>query len=255
MISAVTVDPLDSIAERLHPAAVDPELDRQRFMVVKDEALTRLCESAREEYDAVLAQTPVHPPTARLDRRVLAKSPWRKYTIGARTGVGEPYAQLLKSTYFAERDARYPALSALFGLLIKVRNRLMRTRDDFCSDPERDGFWNACRVHHYPRGGGFMSMHQDIYFPVLLGDKPFYQVSALLSRKGRDFHSGGGVVLDRQQGRRNLEDEGGFGSLIIFDGKTYHGVDEIDRDQLLDMSRADGRLGVFVNPYEVLPAP
>lgn len=56
----------------------------------------------------------------------------------------------------AEAHERFPALSSLFALLIRVRNRLMHVPDDFRNDPEREGFRYACRVHHYPRGGGIL---------------------------------------------------------------------------------------------------
>jgi hypothetical protein len=125
----------------------------------------------------------------------------------------------------------------------------------FGSNPEQDRFWNACRVHHYPRGGGFMATHQDTHFPQVIGaqiGKPFYQVCVLLSRKNSDFFSGGGVVYDNEKNKIDLETEGGFGSLILFDGRTYHGVEDVDLDQVIDFSRGDGRLAAFVNLYSVM---
>jgi hypothetical protein len=113
----------------------------------------------------------------------------------------------------------------------------------------KDKFWNACRIHHYPRGGGFMSVHKDTYFPVQLGDKPFYQVSAALSRKGTDFMTGGGIVFDSEKKKVDLEAVGGFGSLVIFDGRGFHGVEDVDLDQVFDFSRTDGRLAAFVSLY------
>jgi len=101
--------------------------------------------------------------------------------------------------YFDPRDSRFPQLGSLFQLMLGVRNQLMRVRADFGSDPEKDRFWNACRIHHYPRGGGFMAMHKDTHFPQLIEShlgKPFYQVAVLLSQKNEHFHSGGGFVVD-----------------------------------------------------------
>jgi hypothetical protein len=45
--------------------------------------------------------------------------------------------------------------------------------------------------------------------------------------------------------------EAGFGSWVIFDGWTYHGVDDVDLDLVIDFSRPDGRLAAFVNLYSV----
>ena len=82
--------------------------------------------------------------------------------------------------------------------------------------------------------------------------KPFYQVSVLLSRKNVDFSTGGGFVIDNKNNKIDLETEGGFGSLVLFDGRTYHGVEDVDLDQVIDFSRPDGRLAAFVNLYSVM---
>ena len=139
--------------------------------------------------------------------------------------------------------------------MIAVRNRLMRLDLSFGDNPERDRFWNACRIHHYPRGGGFMAMHKDTHFPRVIDaqiGKPFYQVSTFLSRKNVDFFSGGGFVINHRNEKVDLETEGGFGSLVLFDGRTYHGVEDVDLDQVIDFSRSDGRLAAFVNLYSVI---
>jgi hypothetical protein len=98
-------------------------------------------------------------------------------------------------------------------------------------------------------------MHKDTHFPQVMNaeiGKPFYQVCVLLSRKNVDFFAGGGVIIDNQQNKIDLETKGGFGALILFDGRTYHGVEDVDLDQVIDFSRADGRLAAFVNLYSVL---
>ena len=100
-----------------------------------------------------------------------------------------------------------------------------------------------------------MSMHKDTHFPQIISaqiGKPFYQVSVLLSSKNVDFFSGGGVVLDKQSEKIDLEAQGGFGSLVLFDGRTYHGVEDVDLDQVIDFFRSDGRLAAFVNLYSVM---
>src|ERR1700692_1152753 len=111
---------------------------------------------------------------------------WRS----VRNGLGESYAPTLQSIYFDANDVNYPALGSLLGLMIQIRNKLMGVDPAFGSNPERDRFWNACRVHHYPRGGGFMATHRATHFPQVIGaqiGKPFYQVCVLLSRKNTDF--------------------------------------------------------------------
>ena len=100
-----------------------------------------------------------------------------------------------------------------------------------------------------------MVTHRDTHFPQVISTqigKPFYQICVLLSRKRTDFFSGGGVIYDSKKEKIDLEEKGGFGSLILFDGRTYHGVEDIDLDQVIDYSRTDGRMAAFVNLYSVM---
>ncbi len=208
-----------------------------------------LCKSAKAEYLDAFRTTKARPPKQPFKPSDLAAGPWRKYTIGSRNGVGESYAQLLQTMYFDANQRSGTSLSELFAIIIELRNHLMRVAPDFGNDPARDGFWNACRVHHYPRGGGFMMTHCDTYFPVQLGDLPFYQVMVPLSVKGEDFSEGGGVLVTRQGERLNTDDIAGLGSIVVFDGRIQHGVDDVDPQAVMNFDDARGRLAVFANLY------
>jgi hypothetical protein len=238
----------------IDPEQIDKELDARGYLIIKTADIATHSVAARGEYERCLAISKLHPTREKFHYSVLANAPWRKLAIGSSNGLGDPYAQNLQSIYFDLNDKNYPTLGALFKLMVGIRNKLMRVDAAFGANPEQDRFWNACRVHHYPRGGGFMSMHKDTHFPQVISTqigKPFYQICVLLSRKNADFFSGGGVIIDNRKNRIDLEEEGGFGSLILFDGRTYHGVEDVDLDQVIDFSRADGRLAAFVNLYSV----
>lgn len=230
---------------------VDEKLNTHGYMIVRDETLEKLCVAARNEYIDCFKKATPRAPRDKFDYKTLKLHPWRKMAIGSKNGLDEVIAQNMQSIYFHEDDQNHPSLSALFHLMIKVRNKLMQVNEDFGCDPVRDGFWNACRIHHYPRGGGFMSVHRDKYFPKKLEekDKPFYQMLVLLSRKNVDFTSGGGVVINRHGEKVDLETEAGFGTMVLYDGKTPHGVEDVDLDQVIDFSRTDGRLVALVSVY------
>ena len=217
------------------------------------DARRALAEAARVEYLRAFRTTAPQPPRRAFRPADLSTGPWRKYTIGSRNGVGEAYAQLLQTTYFDGATQTYPALRALFDVVIALRNALMQSAPEFGSDPARDGFWNACRVHHYPRGGGFMTLHCDTYFPGKLGALPFYQVMAPLSVKGRDFQSGGGIVVTRSGEKLNTDDAAGLGSIVVFDGRIQHGVEDVDPEAILDFDDGGGRLAAFANLYVFQP--
>ena len=208
-------------------------------------------DGARSEYFRSLENEQSHPPLEKFKPIELAEKPWRKFAIGSKSGSGEPYSQLLKTTYFSDKCLTYPVLSKVFGRMIKLRNRLTNMHADYGSNFNEDDFWNACRVHHYPCGGGHMASHKDTLFPRLLSDFefPFIQIMVTLTNRKYDFNLGGGYIIDKQGEVVFFENESNAGSLILFNGETVHGVEDIDPDLLLDMNSKSGRIALFVNLY------
>jgi hypothetical protein len=234
----------------IETASVDREVTRTGLAIIRpSQIFADLCEAARADYLAAFRSTRAQPPKKVFAPADLAVGPWRKFTIGSKNGVGESYAQLLQTIYFDSNQPGHASLNTLFKVIIELRNQLMRVAPGFGEDPARDGFWNACRVHHYPTGGGFMLTHRDTYFPIKLGDLPFYQVMAPLSLKGRDFSEGGGVLVTRQGERLNTDEIAGLGSIVVFDGKVEHGVDDVDPQDVMNFEAERGRLAAFANLY------
>jgi hypothetical protein len=234
---------------------IKTDLMADGYFIWRTDVTRELVQSARDEYIGVMKSLPLHPQSEPFQPASLDVSPWRKLAVGATNGLGYPYAQFLTTTYFPQRSSRLPHLTALFETLVRLRNTLTSLREDFGSDPAADGFWNACRVHHYPRGGGFMSEHRDTHFPSVLQGKglPFLQLMACLSTIGEDFERGGGFVRDKKRGEVVRTDvPGSFGSIVLFDGSIAHGVDTVDADVLPDFTSPGGRLAAFVNLYKVL---
>lgn len=214
----------------------------------------QLLATAREEYAACIHNEPLHAQGEKFKPADLALAPWRKQAIGSHSGSGEPYSQLLQTTYFCADDERYPALSMVFSTMIKLRNSLTGMRLDYGNNLVSDAFWNACRIHHYPQGGGHMAAHRDTLFPNLLKDFkiPFIQIMVTLTTREVDFKTGGGYVIDRSGEKVFFERAGNGGALILFDGATVHGVEDIDPSELLDFSSLKGRIALFVNLYKNL---
>jgi hypothetical protein len=97
-----------------------------------------------------------------------------------------------------------------------------------------------------------MATHQDIPFPQIIDaqiGKPSYQVCVLLSRKKTDFFTGGGVISDSQKQKVDSEPRAASVRWFFFDGRTYHGVEDVDLDRVIDFSSPDGRLAALVNLY------
>ena len=223
------------------------------YAIYTDSNLTAMGHAARIEYLSSFGELVIHSPREKFHYSALEEKPWRKFAISSANGVGEPYAQFLQTTYFSELDLQYPALMAIFKFLISFRNQMLGLGEDFGSSPKEDGFWNACRVHHYPVGGGFMVEHKDTHFPKVLESNklPFLQVMMILSTKGVDFSEGGNYIRDRSGKQIFPEDLSGIGSIVMFDGGIAHGVQDVDSDGILDFSHPSGRFAAFVNLYQV----
>jgi hypothetical protein len=206
---------------------------------------------ARLEYFKSFGECAPHPQAEKFTPADLKNKPWRKHAIGSKSGSGEPYSQLLQTIYFSQQNKEYPILSKIFSEIIGIRNLMTKMRVDYGSDLVNDDFWNACRAHHYPRGGGHMASHKDTLFPKLLSDFefPFIQIMITLTNRDSDFNQGGGYIVDKEGRKIFFENNANAGSLILFDGETVHGVEDIDPDQLLDMQSNLGRVALFVNLY------
>ena len=232
--------------------ALQNEVLENGYSIYTDSNLTALGHSARIEYLSSFGKLEIHSPREKFHYSSLDREPWRKLAISSANGVGEPYAQFLQTTYFSKLDPQYPALAIVFKFLISFRNQMLGLEDDFGSNPKEDGFWNACRVHHYPKGGGFMVEHKDTHFPKVLdsNELPFLQVMMILSTKGIDFSEGGNYIRDRNGKQIYPEDLYGIGSIVMFDGGIAHGVQDVDPDGIVDFSEPSGRFAAFVNLYE-----
>lgn len=233
------------------PKEILERVKTEGYCVIKKFADHQLVNRAKEEYLRSMDVLETHSPKQKFRPEQLEQEPWRKLAIGSRTGSGEAYSQILQTTYFSERDQNFPALIALFQLMIGLRNELTGMAANYGSNLETDHFWNACRVHHYPQGGGHMSAHRDTLFPKMLEefDLPFIQIMMAISNRHADFTSGGGFIEDKNGERHFFEDSDSCGALVLFDGSTVHGVDDVDLDEVLSFGAKTGRIALFVNLY------
>ncbi len=139
-----------------------------------------------------------------------------------------------------------------FKLLAAVRNKILGKPLSYAiSKIESDGFWTASRLQHYPSGGGFFYRHKDLVVEksnLEGGLEKFLQIILLITQKGKDFKNGGAFI--ETDGRYlNLEDFYGSGDILIYDGRTVHGVDDIDPGKLLNFSKVTGRVVAMASLY------
>ena len=137
--------------------------------------------------------------------------------------------------------------------LARFRNRLYELPDDHAVHGTDDGFFTCARLHQYPRGGGFMVPHRDMFSRVAT-EAPglgYYQPFFLLSEKGEDYDEGG-AYIDLEGERHAYEAGCRAGDLIVYDGRTLHGVADIDPLRPLDLDRFGGRVAAFGSLFRVL---
>jgi hypothetical protein len=70
-----------------------------------------------------------------------------------------------------------------------------------------------------------------------------------LSVKGRDFVQGGGILFTKEGEKLNTDEVASLGSVVIFDGRIRHGVEDVDPTELVDFDDEMGRLAAFSNLY------
>ena len=131
-------------------------------------------------------------------------------------------------------------------------NHLAGERLDFALDKiEPNGLWTAARFHQYPKGGGFFRRHTDYVVKDVADEKStrFYQVVLTMSRKGVHFKQGGAFV-DVDGRRLCLDDVAEMGDIVVYDGRTVHGVEDIDPKEPLDLDTINGRIAGFATLFK-----
>jgi len=161
--------------------------------------------------------------------------------------------RFLRTFYNPLWDRDIYGCHGIFKIMIDLRNRLYGLAPGFAAEKPEQGLWTAARIHHYPRGGGFMAPHSDDILSDVsakAGLSGYYQVILLMSKKGLDYEEGGGY-LEIEGQRIFFEETYEPGDLVIYDGRTVHGVEEVDPQEPLDLRSLAGRLAAFVSLYRL----
>lgn len=169
---------------------------------------------------------------------------------GAQRGYYVPrFARILYNPLWA--DDIY-GMREIFRKLAQLRNRLQGYPENYAVDQAEDGLFTASRLQHYPAGGGFFAAHRDAVVDQVTreaGLARFFQLVMLLTQKGKDFASGGAFV-DRDGERLDLESEAQAGDVLVYDGRSVHGVDDVDPHLVPDLGSLRGRLVALTSLYK-----
>jgi hypothetical protein len=256
------VDPARRLEEVLFVAArpEDVPLESVRAAVARDGVACVRGLFPRDEIRAVLAriadgfdcrQDRKHDPR---DTDAVRRN-FQKLQIGAGSGVGSRrtlgrFMRVLYNPIFAP-DVH--GMRAHFVRLARLRNLLYGLPAGFAVEGDEQGLWTCARIQQYPRGGGFMVPHRDMYAQVATTEAGigYFQLLLLLTEKGRDFQEGGAYV-DRGEDRFAFEDGCASGDVVVYDGRSVHGVADIDPLLPLDLTRFSGRAVALASLFRVL---
>lgn len=181
---------------------------------------------------------------------------FQKLQVGANSGVNSRrtlgrFLRILYNPIFADDVL---GMRAHFVTLARFRNRLFDLPEDYAVFGTEGGFWTCARLHQYPQGGGFMVPHRDLFSRAasVEANLGYYQPFLLLSEQGEDYREGG-AYIDLGEDRILYEGECRAGDVIVYDGRTVHGVADVDPLEPLALDRFSGRIAAFATLFRHLP--
>lgn len=181
----------------------------------------------------------------------LIKDNYRRLLVGTSGGVRPSHPRLYRCLYNPLWCENIFGMHNIFRTMVRVRNKLLGEASDFAMDAVSRGVWTASRIQHYPRGGGFLSPHQDLGASratkmASLGRT--VNLLLLMTQYGVDFYEGGGFV-EIDGGKFFVDENFLVGDLVLYDESKIHGVDDIDPFENLDLSSSRGRYAAFVTLF------
>ncbi len=190
------------------------------------------------------------PSTGESPREIMSN--FQKLAAGGESQRYNSFPRFFRTLYNPIWSEDIYGMRATFKKVCRVRNALYGLPQDFAIDGvAQNGYWTASRIHQYPLGGGFFIGHRDTTLMDVAKEKGsgFFQIILVMSQKGVDFEQGGAFV-DHDQKRLYLEDTLLPGDIAIYDGQTFHGVEDIDPHKKICLNTINGRCAGFVSLYK-----
>ena len=107
--------------------------------------------------------------------------------------------------------------------------------EEYERNTPKDGIVDRLQVIHYPSGAGMGEIHSDPY----LYQRLF--ISVIMSRRGKDYQSGGIYLVDENNAHVDLEPELEPGDVYAGYGTLLHGIDVVDKGRAVNWNSPQGR--------------
>lgn len=105
------------------------------------------------------------------------------------------------------------------------------------------GIIDRLQIAQYASGVGELELHSDPYKYQKVA------ISGIMSKRGKDYKTGGAYILNENQEKINIEDNIDIGDIYLVYPTVFHGVETIDKDKNVDWDSFDGRwfMGLYSN--------
>jgi len=178
---------------------------------------------------------------------------YSKFVLGGKMNSWDYKPRCLRVMYNPIWDKDIYDVRKLFIRLAQFRNIIQGYEKNFAIKNIEKNLWTASRIQHYPTGGGFFSKHKDIVLNTVTSKakiKKFLQIILLLTSKGKDFRNGGAFIIDKNKKKIDLEKFAKAGSILLYNGTSMHGVDEIDPEKKFSSFSNLGRYVMMASLYK-----
>ena len=236
--------------EDLDPLKVMNIVKEHTFAVIRGLFLSEELKESLEITKKSMSRLADHPAIGESPRSIMEN--YQKIVVGGGAQKDFYVPRCARIAYNPIWSEDIYGMKKHFITLARARNILLSKPIDFAvHEVENDGFWTAARLQHYPAGGGFFLKHRDAVLEKHnqdAGMEKFIQILLLVTQKGEDFKEGG-AFIEIEGKNVNLEDNFGRGDIIIYDGRSNHGVEDIDTDHILDFNSVNGRIAALASLY------
>ena len=173
-----------------------------------------------------------------------------KWSIGGMSASQAGVSRFMLMVYNPMACADIFRLHRTFRTLIEARD-ILAMRDEVLFDEKLPPpLFNGTRIQIYPKGGGFMTAHRDSRAAENLKgfSDTYVQLVLLLTEKGVDYTAGGAYI---RRGEDAIDAEAGSlaSDVLVYDGNTLHGVEDIDPDLPFTPSDLCGRAVALATIY------
>ena len=240
--------------EQVDAAKINDLVDKDAFACVRGlfsaQEIKQAADSARAGFSAERDNPAIG------ERPGSVMSNYQKIAIGGAGNHWDYRPRFMRTIYNPIWDEDIYGMRDIFTRFAQFRNILQDKPINYAIEGKEDGFWTAARIQQYPVGGGNISRHRDVVISTVTTDAGvdrFLQFLLLLTTKGSDY-SEGGAFIEVGEELIEFEDEFVAGDIILYDGRSMHGVRDVDPHLKPDLSSLNGRFVALVSLYKDMSA-